>query len=125
MSLWQWRSARIRGVGSVSSKQTCLRSVIPGVQGPPLCMMSVASNRFELPRGQEEGMEDGTEDEAGKDLCVSSGFRAAKTAGWVLAKHGRDGSLVSAVGSELGSWLLKPTTSCGGHSYGSTESDLA
>ena len=83
--------------------------------------MSVASNRVELPRGQEEA----TEDEAGKDLCVSSGFRAANPAGWVLAKRGRDGSLVSAVGSELGSWLLKPIISCGGHSCGPTESDVA
>lgn len=102
-------------------KAGMLRSLTPGVQCPPVCTVSVASNRVELPRGQEEASEDG----AGKDLCASSRFRAANPAGWVLAKHGRHGGPVSALGSELGSWLLKPTASCGGHSYGSTESDLA
>ena len=102
-------------------KAGMLQSLTPGVQCPPFCTVSVASNRVELPRGQEEATEDG----AGQDLCVSSGFRAANPAGWVLTKHGRDGSLVSAVGSEQELWLLKPTNSCGGHSYGSTESDLA
>ena len=84
-------------------------------------MMSVASTRVELPSGQEEG----TEEESVQGLCVSSGFRAANTAAWVLAKHGRDGSLASTVGSEPWSWLLKPTISCGGQSHGLTESDFA
>lgn len=59
-----------------------------------------------------------------KRLSDPSGFMDAKPAGWVLASRDREGGLVSAVRFERGLWLLKPTTSCGGYSQGSTKSDL-
>ena len=73
----------MHGVGSPSSKRTCLLSVFPGAQCPRVRMASVAFSRVESPGGQEEG----TWDKAVERLSVSSGVRAANLAGWGAGRN--------------------------------------